>query len=129
MPADTLYLRAGELVALAASLLPGISRAYVAPALPALDCPDQVTVHILAVGRQALSAPAFPEYQTGLGETIGSINIATFVVTVARCVPTDATPSPTAYESASQRLLRTSGCCGKASPRRSATASSGMAAR
>lgn len=105
MPADTLYTRAGELVAIAAGLLPGISRAYVAPALPALDCADQVTVHVLAVGRQALSAPAFPEYQVGLAETIGGINVVTFVVTVARCVPTGATPQPSAYEDASLRLL------------------------
>jgi hypothetical protein len=105
VPADTLYLRAGELVNAAASLLPGITRAYVAPALPALDCADQLTVHILSVGRQSLSAPALAEFETGLGTTMGAVNIATYVVTVVRCVPSGPTPPTTAYEEASQLLL------------------------
>ena len=109
MATDLLYLRAGELVAFAATSLPDISRAFVALDAPALDCPDTVTVHINALSRQALSyGVPLSEFEAGpaLG---GAVSLASFVITVVRCAPrpgdSGERPPPIAYENASQLLL------------------------
>jgi hypothetical protein len=107
---DNLYLRAGELLAYAADLLPGVQRAYVALAQPALDCPDQLTVHVAALARQAAGAGvALPDFAHGLATQIATTNQAAFVVTIVRCVPTagdsGTPPSTLDYEAASLAVL------------------------
>lgn len=110
MAGDTLYLRAGELLAFSASVLPGIQRAYVALASPALDCPDQLTVHILRMAKQPTFAAApLLDYAQGLSTQTASVNVVTYMVTIVRCVPTQgdggAAPSTFDYEAASMAVL------------------------
>lgn len=110
MATDTVYLRAGELVAYAVGLLSGIQRAYVAPAAPALDCGDQLTVHVTAVARQPTFAAApLLDYAQGLAVQTPAVNVVTYVVTLVRCVPTSGNdgspPNALDYEAASLALL------------------------
>ncbi len=109
MPSDALYLRAGELLEFAVSLVPDISRAYVALATPALDCPDQLTVHIGGLARQPGGDAPLPDYAHGRGAQQATVNVATYVVTITRCIPGGyrggTPPLPTEYEARSERLL------------------------
>lgn len=110
MASDNLYLRAGELLAYSTNVLPGISRAYVALASPALDCPDQLTVHVSGLARQAAGGSIpLADYGRGLATQIATVNTCTFVVTLVRCVPTASDagtpPSTLDYEASSLALL------------------------
>lgn len=110
MASDSLYLRAGELVAYSASVLPGIQTAYVALAQPALDCPDQLTVHVAGLARQPTGAAIpLPDYAQGLAVQTAAVNACSFIITLTRCVPTQTdtgrSPSSLDYEAASLALL------------------------
>lgn len=110
MASDAIYLRAGELLSYAAGLLDGIDRAYVAPATPALDCPDQLTVHVNALSRQPTFAAApLLDYAQGLAVQTAAVTTVSFVLTLVRCTPKPAgdgsTPSTLDYEAASLELL------------------------
>jgi hypothetical protein len=56
-------------------------RAFVAPGPPAIDCCDQLTVHVAQID-EGSSAPPVPRASTA------RINLVTFVATITRCVPT-----------------------------------------
>jgi hypothetical protein len=62
-----------------------ITRSFISPGLPALDCCPQLTVHIPAFA-VASTQPAGPLSQ-GHKRTTGLVWIATYVITAVRCVP------------------------------------------
>lgn len=82
-------------------------RSFVCHGLPALDCCDQLTVNVGAIG-EAATAPL-----TALGSgqrhrSPGRVNLTTLVVTISRCYPSvadDGTPpSPTEQQAATETL-------------------------
>lgn len=71
-----------------ASLMGAPARTFVAPGPVALDCCDQLAVHVGAVSEGA-SAPGIP------AASIARINRISFVATASRCVPVpDASGNP-----------------------------------
>jgi hypothetical protein len=109
VPSDAIYLRASELLTYAAGLLTGIDRQYVALATPALDCPDQLTVHVTGLARQAAGSAPLPDYAHGLATQEATVNVAAYAITVVRCIPRSTVigspPLPSDYEAASEQLL------------------------
>lgn len=72
--------------ALATTAGGAIDRAYVSPGLPAVDC-EQVTVTAVGLSKDA-TAPGNPPPATGHRHRLGSINLASFAVTIVRdCIP------------------------------------------
>lgn len=64
-----------------------ISRAFVSPALPALDCCPQLTVHVGGAG-EGDTSPLQPPLQPGHRiPTTGNVNLVQLTITVVRCTP------------------------------------------
>ncbi len=64
---------------------PQIARAFVAHGPPALDCCNQLAVHIGAIGEAATQATSI--LQPGLRHSFARINLTTLLITVTRCHP------------------------------------------
>ena len=76
------------------------ARSFVSPGPPALDCPDQLTVHTGPIndGRTSGPVPSAPKFK---------INHVTLVATVARCVPIwdgQNPPTPAAQQAAAEQI-------------------------
>lgn len=88
----TLYDFATELLAEAVAALATTAAGapasqFVSYALPSLDCPEQLTVDVRAVGHDS-NRPTAPGQARGHLTQYGHVtNLGTFVVTMTRCVP------------------------------------------
>lgn len=83
---------------LALGLAGAPTRRFVSPGLPALDCCDQLAVHVEAV-RESDTTPA-GALTTGRRLTLGRVSEATLVATITRCVPSDHSPSAVLLDAA-----------------------------
>ncbi len=89
MAAGDLYAAAVELleateVALAAN---PVDRVFVSPALPALDCCPQLTVHVGGAS-EGDTAPLQPPLQPGHRTYAGDlVNVVQLTITIVRCTP------------------------------------------
>lgn len=109
----TLFDFAQELLDLSEGALAATSggipdRVLVAPSLPALDCCPQLTVHIQSL-RLENTNPGSPAPIVGHQMKFGVLYLASFVITVVRCMPQPAgqsatPPSPAAITAASSEI-------------------------
>jgi hypothetical protein len=89
--ATDLFDAAAELLAAcetAVSTTPGgaISRTFVSPGLPALDCCPQLSVHVGGAA-EGDTAPLSPPLQPGHRTTLSLVNLVQLTATVVRCTP------------------------------------------
>ncbi len=109
--ADLLEQWAEQLVdvvnqALATTTGGAISRAFVSPGIPVLDCCPQLTVDVRALGFENTS-PQSPVTVIGKRAATQSLQLATLVVTIARCstgVTEEGAPQPIIPASTQQAI-------------------------
>lgn len=103
MTATDLYALASELLSAAEGILVGtpggaISRSFVSPGLPSLDCCPQLTVHAggpAEADTSPVTTPLDPGHRTSNFELL---NLVQLTITVVRCAPAPETAIPTAAE-------------------------------
>lgn len=90
MAADDLQQLAEDVLAASGQILattgnPEIERAFVAHGPPALDCCNQLAVHIAGIGEAATQAGTV--LQPGLRHAFARVNLTALMITVTRCHP------------------------------------------
>jgi hypothetical protein len=94
--AEAVLDAAGDILATTGN--PEITRAFVSHGPPALDCCDQLAVHVANIGEAATQAGTV--LQPGLRHAFARVNLTALMITVTRCHPVldgDGDP-PTAAE-------------------------------
>lgn len=101
--AEDVLAAAGQI--LQAETAPAL-RSFVAHGPPALDCCDQLAVHVATIGEAPTTGPTV--LSPGLRHTSGRVNLTTLIVTISRCHPVldaDGQPPKAAELTAAAALL------------------------
>lgn len=90
MAADDLQILAEDVLAASAAILettgnPALIRKFVAHGPPALDCCDQLAVHVAQIGEAPTQAGTV--LQPGLRHAFARVNLTALMITVTRCHP------------------------------------------